>query len=188
MTTISNKVSKTMLKEKNSGILVFLSKMKGQEENPLKVNVKDVIAAFVGVFITLLLLISLTTYTSTDWLIAPFGASCVLAFGVWNSPFAQPRNIIVGHMISSLVGLIMYHLFGNEPWTIALAVGFAIALMMLTKTTHPPAAGNPIIVIVGSYSWSFLFTPILLGTVVIVIMALIVNNLQSDRVYPIYWR
>ena len=187
MVNILNKVLKTISKEKKPVFLVFLSKMKGKEENPLKVSVKDVITAFIGVFITLFLLINLTTYTSTDWLIAPFGASCVLAFGVWDSPFAQPRNIIVGHMISSLVGLIMYHFFRNEPWTIALAVALAIVLMMLTKTTHPPAAGNPIIVILGSYSWSFLFTPILLGTVVIVIMALIVNNLQSDRVYPLYW-
>jgi CBS-domain-containing membrane protein len=147
-----------------------------------------VFVAFIGVFITLFLLFSLTTYTSTDWLIAPFEASCLLAFGVWNSPFSQPRNIIVGHVISSLVGLIIYHLFGNKPWTIALAVGLVIVLMMVTKTTHPPAARNPIIVILEAHSWSFLFMPILLGTVVIVIMALIVNNLQSGRVYPIFWR
>lgn len=183
-----NKIAKSIPTEKSPTILVFLSKMKGQAENPLKVNVKDATAAFIGGFITIFLLISLTTATSTDWLIAPFGASCVLAFGVWNSPLSQPRNIIGGHAISSLVGLIMYHLFGNEPWTIALAVGLAIALMMLTKTTHPPAGGNPIIVILGAHSWSFLFIPIILGTVIIVLMALIFNNLQSDRVYPIFWR
>lgn len=188
MSKIINKLSKSIPKEKNSAILVFLSKMKGQAENPLKVNVKDVMATSIGAFITLLLLISLTTYTSTHWLIAPFGASCLLAFGVWSSPFAQPRNIIFGHLLTSLVGLIMVQLFGNEQWAIALAVGLAIALMMLTKTTHPPAAGNPIIIILGNYSWGFLFSPILLGTIVIVIMALIVNNLQKDRVYPIYWR
>ena len=188
MSNILTKVLKTMPKEKSPAILVFLSKMKGQAENPLQVNVKDVTAAFIGGFITLLILISLTTNTSTNWLIAPFGASCTLAFGVWNSPLSQPRNIIGGHVISSLVGISIYQLFGNEPWTIALAVGLAIALMMLTKTTHPPAGGNPIIVILGAHSWSFLFTPILLGTVLIVVMALVVNNLQSDRVYPIFWK
>jgi len=184
---ILSKVSNSIMKEKKPVILVFFSKMKGQVENPLKVNVKDVCATFISVTITLLLLLTLTAYTSTPWLNAPFGASCLLAFGVWNSPFSQPRNIIGGHLLTSLVGLTIYHLFGNEEWTIALAVGLAIALMMITKTTHPPATGNPIIVILGAHSWSFLFSPILIGTVVIVIMALIVNNLQRDRVYPIFW-
>lgn len=188
MVIILNKNLNTKQKEKKPAILLFLSKMKGQSQNPLKVNLKDVLIAFIGGFITLFLLISLTTYTSTDWFIAPFGASCLLAFGVWNSPFSQPRNIIGGHVISSIVGLIVYHLFGNESWSIAFAVSLAIALMMLTKTTHPPAAGNPILVILVFHSWSFLLTPILIGTVVIVLMALIVNNLLSSRVYPIFWR
>ena len=180
MSTILTKVLKTIPKEKSPFILVFLSKMKGQAENPLQVNMKDVIAAFIGGFITLLILISLTTNTSTNWLIAPFGASCTLAFGVWNSPLSQPRNIIGGHVISSLVGIIIYQLFGNEPWTIALAVGLAIALMMLTKTTHPPAGADPIVVIIGGYQWGYLLTPVLVGSVVIVILALLINNFRKD--------
>lgn len=185
---MSNKFSKTISKEKKTFIFVFLSKMKGQAENPLKVNVKNVCITFLGVSVTLLLLFFLTTHMSMPWLIAPFGASCLLAIGCWNSPYAQPRNIIAGHEITSFVGLAMYHLFGNEPWTIAIAVGLASALMMLTKTTHPPAAADSFIIIMDYHSWSFLFAPILLGTIVIVIMALIINNLQSDRVYPIFWK
>lgn len=188
MFKIINKVSKPNSAVEKASISLFFSKMKGQQgENPLKVNVKDVFIAFIGVFITLFLLMVLTTHMSISWIIGPFGASSALAFASWKSPFAQPRNIIGGHEITSFVSLIVYHLFENEPWTIALAVGLAIALMMLTKTTHPPAAGDPFIIILGSYSWSFLFTPILLGTVVIVIMALIINNVQRDREYPIFW-
>ncbi|MGQ0455072.1 iron chelate uptake ABC transporter family permease subunit, partial [Bacillus sp. SS-TM] len=95
---------------------------------------------------------------------APFGASCVLAFGVWNAPLSQPRNIIGGHLISTFIGLSIYHLFGNEYWTIALAVGMAIAVMMLTRTTHPPAGADPIIVILFEFRMPRMVIAILVGS------------------------
>jgi len=166
----------------------YLSKMRGKGRSPLQVNMKDVSTGFIGGTITIFILALLTSATSTPWLIASFGASCVLAFGVWNSPLSQPRNIIGGHFISTFVGLMVYHLFGNEPWSIALGVGLAIAAMMLTKTTHPPAGADPIIVMLGSsHSWGFLFTPVLTGCIVIVLVALLINNLRSDRNYPVFW-
>ncbi|MFK2825961.1 HPP family protein [Bacillus sp. B190/17] len=165
----------------------YLIKMRGKEKNPLKVNTKDVITGFIGGFIAIFILLLLTSLTSTPWLIASFGASCVLAFSLWNSPLSQPRNIIGGHFLSTLIGLTVYHMFGNEPWVLALGVGMAISLMMLTKTTHPPAGADPIIVILGSCSWEYLFTPVLTGTLVIVLVALLVNNLRSDRNYPVFW-
>ena len=135
----------------------------------------------------ILTLTYLTSITSTELLMAPFGASCVLAFGVWNAPLSQPRNIIGGHLISTFIGLSIYHLFGNEYWTIALAVGMSIAIMMLTRTTHPPAGADPIVVILGAYSWSYLVTPVLVGSLVIVAFALFINNMSSKRSYPTFW-
>lgn len=127
-------------KEHNDENTSYLMKMKGGgEKGPLKVNINDIITGFMGGAITIFILGLLTRFTYTPLLIASFGASCVLAFGLWNSPLSQPRNIIGGHFISTLIGLIIYHLFGNEPWSLALGVGLAIGLMMLTKTTHPPA-------------------------------------------------
>lgn len=175
--------------EKDRSVLArYLYKMKGKGSSPLQVNVKEALTGLVGGFATIFILLYLTKFTSTEWLMAPFGASCVLAFGVWNAPLSQPRNIIGGHLISTLVGLVIYHLFGNHPWTLALSIGLAITLMMLTKTTHPPAGADPLIVILGAYSWSYLITPVLVGSIVIVGMALIINNLRSDRSYPTFWR
>ncbi|RAS75141.1 HPP family protein [Priestia endophytica] len=162
--------------------------MRGRGKSPLKVNAKDVITGFMGGAITIFILGLLTRFTYTPLLIASFGASCVLAFGLWNSPLSQPRNIIGGHFISTLIGLVVYHIIGNEPWSLALGVGLAIGLMMLTKTTHPPAGADPIIVILGgSYTWEYLFTPVLTGSIVIVLVALLINNLRSDRKYPVFW-
>lgn len=173
--------------ERQSSLVKFFTKMKGQGTSPLQVNLKDICTGLLGGSITIFILLYLTNITSTQWLMAPFGASCVLAFAAWNAPLSQPRNIIGGHLVSTFVGLVMYHLFGSESWTLALAVGLAIACMMLTKTTHPPAGANPIIVILGGYSWDYLISPVFIGAIVIVSVALLMNNLRSNRSYPTFW-
>ncbi|MCY8231650.1 HPP family protein [Priestia endophytica] len=165
----------------------FFSKMKTGARSPLKINIKDATTGFIGGSMSILALGLLTTLTSNLWLMAPFGASCVLAFGIWNAPLSQPRNIIGGHLVATFVGLVMYHSFGNNAWTLGIGVGLAIAAMMLTKTTHPPAGADPIVVILGASPWSYIFTPVLIGSILIVIVALIVNNLRSNRSYPTFW-
>ncbi|WP_036647826.1 HPP family protein [Paenibacillus pini] len=165
----------------------YLSKMKGTGRSPLQINVKDSITGLFGGFLTISVLALLTSMTASEWLMAPFGASCVLAFGVWNAPLSQPRNIIGGHMISSFIGLVIYHVLGSEPWAIGLAVGLAIALMMISKTTHPPAGADPIIIMLGGYGWRYLFTPVFIGSILIVLFALLINNLRNDRNYPTFW-
>lgn len=166
----------------------YFSKMRGKGRSSLQVNVKDALMGFLGGFITIFVLVLLTNMTDTVWLMAPFGASTVLAFGVWNAPLSQPRNIVGGHFISTFVGLVVYHLFGDAPWAIGLAVGLAIAVMMLTKTTHPPAGADPLVVMLGAYSWGYLITPVLIGSLTIVLFALLLNNLHSKREYPTFWR
>ena len=94
----------------------------------------------------LFLLARLTLSLHAALLIAPFGASCVLVFALPQSPLAQPRNVIGGHMISTLVGLCAYHLIGASPLSFGLAVGLAIAAMLLTAPLHPPAGADPIVV------------------------------------------
>ena len=121
-------------------------------------------------------------------LIAPFGASCVLLFAAPESPFAQPRNLVGGHLLTASVGMAMLWLFGNGIWSIGLAVGLVIALMELTRTVHPPAGANPIVIMLaGKTALSFLFTPILLGVLILLALALLVNNLGTRR-WPLRWR
>jgi CBS-domain-containing membrane protein len=120
-------------------------------------------------------------------LIAPFGASCVLLFAAPESPFAQPRNLVGGHLLTASVGLAMLWLFGNGIWSIGLAVGLVIALMELTRTVHPPAGANPIVIMLaGKTALSFLLAPILLGVLILLVLALFVNNLGTRR-WPLRW-
>ncbi|MGV6971483.1 HPP family protein [Bacillus halotolerans] len=161
--------------------------MQGKGKTPLQVNGKDAVTGFLGGFITILALAVLTSYTSSPWLMAPFGASCVLVFSAWNAPLSQPRNVIGGHFISALTGLAVLHIFGAHLWTFALGTGLAIFFMMLTKTTHPPAGADPIVVIQGAYAWSYLLFPVFIGSAIIVIIALVINNLRKNRQYPSFW-
>lgn len=108
----------------------------------------------------------------------------MLVFSAWNAPLSQPRNVFGGHFISALTGIVVLHVFGAHPWTFALGTGLAICLMMLTKTTHPPAGADPIVVIQGAYAWSYLVFPVLIGSVVIVIIALVINNFAQKSPIP----
>jgi CBS-domain-containing membrane protein len=124
----------------------------------------------------------LATVNATDTLpllIAPFGASCVLVFGVPASPFARPRNVIGGHFVTALMGLVAISLLGPSPLGIAVGVGLAIAAMMLTDTVHPPAGANPIVVALTQAGWSFLAAPVLVGATAIVAIGYVYNRLAA---------
>lgn len=120
------------------------------------------------------------------FILGSFGASCLLLFAYPDSPFAQPRNVIGGHLVSSLTGLVVLALFGVHWWSMGLGVATAIALMLLLRVPHPPAGSNPFIVMLGAAKWSFLLTPTLLGALLLVMVALIYHRL-SNKAYPVYW-
>jgi len=103
-----------------------------------------------------------------------------LVFGVPDSPLAQPKNVIFGHLITASVGLAFVHWLPVEPWSLAIATGLAISLMLVTKTTHPPAGANPLLIMLTGQSWSFLVTPVLIGALVIVLCGQL-NQLWSRK-------
>ena len=125
------------------------------------------------------------------FLFASFGSSMVLVLGYPESPFAKGRNVLFGHVITSLVGLICYALFVVElamspSMIIPIAVGLGIFFMILSNSTHPPAGGNPIIVILGGYSFDFLITPIISGCLIIIIQAYIINNYILKKDFKLF--
>ena len=110
------------------------------------------------------------------WLMAPFGATTVLVFALPDSPLAQPRNVIFGHLLAATVGLIFVKFVGVYPWSLGLATGVAISLMLITKTTHPPAGANPILVMLLNPGWGFLLTPVLVGAVILAALGYLLNR------------
>jgi CBS-domain-containing membrane protein len=123
------------------------------------------------------------------FLAGSFGSSMVLLFGYPESPFAQPKNVFFGHFITSLVGvLILYFLPVDQFLQIAIAVGLGIFLMILLGVTHPPAGGNPIVIILGSVSFDFLLNPIILGSIIMIVYAIILNRYILKKSYPSSWK
>ncbi len=153
------------------------------------INKKNIIKSVFAAFFSTLTIGVLTFLTyKTDYgifLIASFGSSMVLLYGYPESPFAQPKNIFFGHLLTSIVGILFVY-FVHLPIfvSIPLAVGFGVGLMILLNVTHPPAGGNPIIVIIGSVSIDYLINPIIIGSLIILFFGVVLNRLILKKKYP----
>ena len=158
------------------------------------VDTKEHFYTFLGSFFGIALIgyLNSLSFDITDnlFLIGSFGASSVLIYGIINSPLAQPRNLIGGHLICALVGVTVRLLIPGEIWlTSALAVALSIVLMQVTKTLHPPGGATALIANIGSdkiqrLGYLYVLSPVLTGVLILLCVAIIVNNLNPDRKYP----
>ncbi|WP_343329050.1 HPP family protein [Polaribacter staleyi] len=157
-------------------------------------NYKEGFWSFIGAFFGIGLIAFIQSFYLSDvenvFLIGSFGASCVLIYGAVQSPLAQPRNLIGGHVLSAFVGVTVYNLVPNIIWIAApLAVSLSIIVMQCTKTLHPPGGATALIVIIGtekikSLSYMYVLSPVLTGTLILFLVALVANNMNKNRVYP----
>lgn len=124
------------------------------------------------------------------YLIGSFGASSVLVYGIIQSPFSQPRNLVGGHLVSALIGVTVHKFAPDIIWIAApLAVSLSIILMQITKTLHPPGGATALIAIIGSdkikdLGYMYVFSPVLIGVLILLLTALIFNNMTASRTYP----
>ena len=141
-------------------------------------KIKTILISSLGAFLCIYAIAYLNLIDETNvWLIPPFGASLVLVMVVHDSPLASPRNVFFGHVLSASSGVMIYYFFGDAPLAISLGLSFAIILMILTNTVHPPAGANPIIAILGAKSFEFVIMPVAIGASFIVFFALIYNKI-----------
>ena len=149
-------------------------------------NFKQSFIAGLFSIITIGILTVLTYKTEFGiFFVASFGSSMVLLYGYPESPFAQPKNVFFGHLVTAIVGMIFLYLIPLPLFIIIpLAVGFGVGLMILLNVTHPPAGGNPIIVIMGSVSLDYLLSPIISGSIIILVFAIIINRFILKKSYP----
>ena len=158
--------------------------------NTIKNNFKRALYALIFSIITIGTLSFLEFETPYGLFLAgSFGSSMVLLFGYPESPFAQPKNVFFGHLVTSIVGvLILKFLPVDQFLQIAIAVGLGIFVMIILGVTHPPAGGNPIVIIVGAYSYEFLLNPIIFGSIIIIVYAIILNRFILKKNYPSSWK
>ena len=132
--------------------------------------------------------LTVLTYKSTlvYFIAGSFGSSMVLLFGFPESPFAQPKNVFFGHLCTALVGVVLVNLVPLPIYiNIAIGVGAGVFFMILLDIVHPPAGGNPIMIIIGSASYDYLISPIIFGCIIILLIAILVNKFLLKKNYPL---
>ncbi len=158
------------------------------------IDTKEHILTFIGAFLGIGIIgfINSNYFVLNDnlFLIGSFGASSVLIYGIINSPLAQPRNLIGGHIVCAIVGVTVHKLIPNEVWlSSAIAVALSIVMMQITKTLHPPGGATALIANIGSekiknLGYLYVLSPVFTGVMVLFTVALVVNNLSKSRSYP----
>ena len=176
----------------------YFRKMRGSTRgSPPRVSNSEILWSWIGGFlgIGLLAWINHLYFSGTDLtlMIASFGASAVLVYGAVRSPLAQPRNLVGGHVVSALVGVTVWKLCQHTPWLAeALAVATAIAGMHLTRTLHPPGGATALVAVIGSdrihdLGYLYVIVPSTAGPTLLLLVALVTNNIPRTRRYPEIW-
>ena len=153
----------------------------------MKINEK-IIPIILGLSATLI--IGVLAFLSFEthygyWLVFSFGATTFSVLVFYQADMAQPKNVFFGHVTTTLVGLFFLYLIPLPIFlTIPIAVGLGVGLMILFNVTHPPAGGNPIIVIIGSVSFDYLLSPVITGSVIIIVFAIVINRFILKKIYP----
>ncbi len=175
----------------------YFRKMAGASLSPPRVGWAEIFWSWWGGFwgIGFLALLQQVYFEGTDLLliVGSLGASAVLVFGAVKSPLAQPRNLLGGHLLSALVGVTAAKLCLPHLWlAAALAVSVSIALMHATKTLHPPGGATALIAVIGGpkiqqLGYLYVLLPVGAGALIMLAVALLVNNLVPSRRYPEFW-
>lgn len=175
----------------------LLSKLAGATQSPPRVGWGEIFWSWLGSFLGIAAVAGLHYQycqgTGNILIIGSFGASAVLIYGATKSPLAQPRNLLGGHIISALIGVTMLKLCGPLVWlAAALAVSLSIAVMHATKTLHPPGGATALIAVISGpqlqkLGYVYVLMPVAAGALIMLLVALLVNNLARSRRYPEFW-
>ena len=175
----------------------FLAKMKGTTKSPPMVSASEIIFSWLGSFLGIASVAYINFHLVNDsdfvMLIGSFGASAVLIYGATKSPLAQPRNLIGGHVISALIGVAAFKLFNGQLYLAsALAVATAVEVMHATKTLHHPGGATALIAVIGSENihslgFTYALIPAGAGAAIMLLVALVFNNIPGSRRYPEFW-
>ncbi|PLX47376.1 MAG: HPP family protein [Desulfobulbaceae bacterium] len=176
----------------------YFRKMKGVTVGPPRPDIPNVLWSWLGAFLGIAAVsfchYNLLAESDLVMVIGSFGASAVLLYGAINSPLAQPRNLMGGHILSAIIGVFCYQALQGQMWlAAAVAVATAIAVMQLTRTLHPPGGATALIAVIGSedvhaLGYLYALVPAASGALIMLVVALLVNNLAANRQYPHFWR
>ena len=156
----------------------------------ININKDNIFKAFLAGFFSCITIggLTLLTYKTSLglFLMTSFGSSMVLLYGFPENPFAQPKNIFFGHLLTAFIGVLFLNYISLPLFiNIALAVGVGIFFMMIFNIVHPPAGANPIIVIIGGVSYEYLINPIIFGSLIVLFFGIVLNKFILKKNYPL---
>ncbi len=183
---------------KNNFLSQYTKKMRGYDKCPKHENFSEIFWSSLGCFVTIVLISFIDTssqhlFTEQPLFVAPVGASTIMIFGLPNSIYAQPRNVIGGHFIAALCGVTALILFREtEIFACAIAVMCTMLAMHATKTIHPPGGATALLAVIGGESitnlgYLFAFVPCLTNSIMLIMCGIIFNNIPKSRQYPRFW-
>ena len=153
----------------------------------VKKNLEPLISGIAGALvISILAFITLET-SAGIWLMFSFGATIFIVFVLYDLDTAQPKNIFFGHLLSILVGIVFNETIGLSFYSLGLSVGVAIVMMTYFRVMHPPAASNPLVALSMDLSFDFIFFPVIVGTITIILLSIVINRFLLKRKYPKKW-
>jgi len=175
----------------------YFHKMKGTTKSPPRVSFSEMVWSWIGAFLGVAAVgfVHFRMVRDTDlvMIIGSFGASAILVYGAIKSPLAQPRNLLGGHVLSALIGVLSFKFFDNYIWlAAAVAVATALVVMHATRTLHPPGGATALIAVIGSQDihnlgYFYAVAPAGAGALIMLLVALVVNNIPRKRQYPEFW-
>lgn len=167
-------------------LLTYFRKMKGEGKAETKGQRSEWLISATGCLIAISFISIIAFHLGYAMSLGPIGASCLLVFLAYQSPFSQPRQVIGGHLLSTFVALAIWDVFGRTPITIGITLAIVLIMMALTQTVHPPAAASAIVAINTQAGWGFLLT-ISICIIILICISTMYNNLFHSRNYPKYW-
>ncbi|WP_042348322.1 HPP family protein [Bacillus massiliigorillae] len=178
------------LKEKNmasfSIFTTYLRKMKGEEKKKERINFLDSFISLIGGLIAIILISTAALFLENPIVLAPLGASCVIVFFMHKGPLSQPRHVVGGHFLCTLLGLTIWSLLGTTILSYAVVIGAVLIVMILTDTFHPPSAASALVAVNFHPGWGMLLS-VTLCAILLVCTSAFYNNLFRERQYPKYW-
>ena len=124
----------------------------------------------------IMVLLIISSFSGHQLIMGSFGASIFLLLAVPKSEFSKVKNLLGGHLLASLIGLICLQIFGLEFWALPISLCLTVIGMQILGVSHPPAASNPIIIFLSSPDWIFIFMPTFIGAVTLALFAYFFNK------------
>ena len=147
-------------------------------------KVRTAFIAAIGSGVGIALMIGLADMAGLPVASVPFVTSIVLVMAAPNASQAQPRNLIGGHILCAIVGLVVLATSGGGPWSAPMAVALSVAAMQFTDTMHPPAGISPFLIVILKPSWTFLLIPVAVGALFLAAFAYVFHRITDAGVWP----